>query len=360
MSHRAHLVGPLRIRLRLIPLRAIVMTALVLGCVAVTGPRYDELGLEPKPIPAAAAAYYDIAWLAPGILALAAPLGPSDSSIFLMDVAGRPIDAITLEKRPACVVRIALALTRLPTGELGFAETCVHDSSNPPTTSELFAYNIQAQLTRSLGPTSEPPKVMTWRNDMSSAVYTAEGSLCATLYRHDAQDGPLPVEVSLQGHRMPLGEELASAADRCTQFGNADFPVYAPDGRTLALVASYADGVHGQERIDRPWALMVVSDEGTSMTVLDGIRHPGGLAWLTSEVLVFTGDLGSNHGLWAVRRDGSKLIRVSASSPRWMSLAPDGSAAVGIITNEKPDDPDTSPNEIVWYDLHELPASGPP
>jgi hypothetical protein len=337
----------------------VLLAGAVFGCgVLSVRPPYRDLARHPQGIPAAAAAYYDITWLAPSLLAVVAPLGDTESSVSLMDLDGRGIGTVRLpEKRPACVVRIVADLTRLPTSELGFAETCVLDSSNPPTTSELFAYDIQPHLARSLGLTSEPPKVMTWLSDMSSAVYTAEGTLCATLYRHDDGDGPLPIEVTVQGHRMPLGEELAATEDRCTQFGNADFPAYAPDGGTLALAASYAGGVHGQGRIDRPWALMLVSDGGTSTTVLDGLRHPGGLAWLTSKVLVFSGEIGGSAGLWAVRSDGSKLTHISESFPGPMSVSPDGSGLVGILPNPSLGDPDTTPNEVVRYDLSDVASS---
>jgi hypothetical protein len=228
-------------------------------------PTFRDVAVHPQPIPAAAAAYYEIAWLAPDLLAVVAPLGDTESSVSLIDLDGRGIGTVRLlDKRPACVVRIVAALTRLPTSELGFAETCVLDSSNPPTTSELFAYDIQAQRARSLGPTSEPPKVMTWANDMSSAVYTAEGSLCATLYTHDGTDGPFLTEVTVQGRRIPLGEDLAKADDRCTHQGNADYPAYSRDGRTLAAFASSTGSASGLARIGLRWALVLVLGVGSS------------------------------------------------------------------------------------------------
>lgn len=333
---------------------AIVVVTVFGGCVQSNTPGYGDLGLLGSPVAVSPAAYHGIAWLEADGLALALPAEPRDDTIVLTNLEGRVTGSVPLgEREPECVIRTVMAVTALPTGELGFAEVC--DRNSPRRTADLAAYDPETGHRRSLGATTERPKVMTWAIDMSSAVYTAEGSLCATLYEHDGRDGPLQVEVTVQGSRIPLGEELAKADDRCTQVGNADYPAYSPDGQTLALMGAAAAGRRGQARIDQPWALLVVKD-AASQTVVDDIRYPGGLDWLADEHLVFTGQIGDVLGLWVVRRDGSDLTLVSTGEIRPIAVSPDRMKVAGLITTWPSNsvDIDTLPADVVWFDLSDF------
>jgi hypothetical protein len=113
----------------------------------------------------------------------------------------------------------------------------------------------------------------------------------------------LDIEVTVQGRTMPLGEDLSSD-DGCTQKGNAGSPTLGPDDR-LAVFASSTGTAQGQERIPLPWALVLVTEDGSSETILDGVRDPAGLGWLTSDELVFAGQVGGKMGPWIVGRDGT-------------------------------------------------------
>jgi hypothetical protein len=159
------------------------------------------------------------------------------------------------------------------------------------------------------------------------------------------------MEVTVQGHRLPLGEDLAAATDRCTQFGNTHFPAYAPDGRTFAVVVRSTEKEQGQDRIDVPWALVLVSEDGAAMTILDGIRDPSGLDWLTKDELVFAGHVGDAAGLWVLRRDGTGLTRVGDTEITSIDVAPDGPRVAAVLRGPLEAWPLSS---VVWYDLGDL------
>lgn len=199
-----------------------------------------------------------------------------------------------------------------------------------PDTATLFALDPQTQQLTNLGETSQSVVGFTWRGDMSSAVYTALGSLCSTLYEHGTRDGPLALEVLIDGRRLPVGEDLRLTEDGCTRQSVAGHPSYGPDGETLAFVTAAVDGATGQARVGLQWSLFVNQPDGSQETVLEGLQDPQGVAWLTNEILIVAAKVRGLDGIWTVRRGGTNLARVATRALASISVAPDGHAVAGI------------------------------
>jgi hypothetical protein len=174
----------------------------------------------------------------------------------------------------------------------------------------------------------------TWDGSMSSVVYEVEGSLCATLRAHTVggEDAPLAASATVSGDVMALGENLDANEDRCTRTGRAGRAVYGPDGKTLALVASPARGRTGQDRIDLPWGLVVVAPDGVATTILEGLREPMGLAWISVDELLVSGTLGDQEGVWRVPVRGGEPERAGLETLGSLALSPDRRSFAGFRT----------------------------
>jgi hypothetical protein len=309
---------------------------------------------SPSILHVAAAAYYDVAWISDGIIALAKPEPGRTSSIVLVDRDGRQIDQVPRPKSAGCDGQIFSALSRLATGELGFSEICERDAAAEKN-GMFLAFDPKTHKVRDLGSVSEPPKVAAWSADTRHAFYTAEGSLCSTIYEHqidsngDSQDGPSTISVDAQGERFTLGEDLEASPDHCTKVALSDFPVLARDGSLSAFVC-FVDDKHDQQRIDLPWALVAFS-AGATTTVVDGVLHPSGLGRTAEGDYVFAGDLAGVSGLWRVGGDGDGLARLADIAVPAMHMSPDTHEVVAILLGELTTSPETETHQIVIYDV---------
>lgn len=317
-------------------------------------PPFEEHLQSPTEV-VGAGAYYEIAFLGDDQLALAVATD-RDADVILMDVGGRDLGRVDLPPRDeSCVVRTVSSVVALPDGDLGFAYVCENDVP-PRVTAELFAFNLDSGDLRSLGPVTQWPVAMTLNGAMSRVVYAASGDICATLYERDGREGPFEDRVTIRGEEVPLGEDLAASPDRCTVSGNANFPAFGPDGETLAVLVRPTGGADDQDRVDLPWALVIVTSDGSEV-VIDGIVHPTDLHWLSSDELVFSGEIAGKVGLWTLRRDGTGLTRLGNEKLLKIAPAPDGSAVVALAPRGGLADLTTT---VVRYDMTLAGASGGP
>jgi hypothetical protein len=185
---------------------------------------------------------------------------------------------------------------------------------------------------------------------MLNVVYTAEGLLCATLYARNGGDGPLAGEAVINGRPVPLGEDLSGADDGCTHRGNAKFPAYSPRDGVLAAVVAAVGDPPGPQRIDQEWAVVTVTN-GQSATVLSPIRHPRGLAWLSSEQIVVAAEIAGETGLWLMDADGNGLTLVAQGELGAISADPSSRHVLGVVISDPSVPTRAQANQVVVIDL---------
>jgi hypothetical protein len=247
-------------------------------------------------------------------------------------------------------------MSRLASGELGFAEVCENDAAALKR-STLLAYDQTTRVVRELGHISQPPKEAAWSVDMSRAMYSAEGGLCSTIYdvQIDAEaliDNPSSVVVSAQGQSFALGEDLDATPDHCTSVALSDYPVLGFDGDAAAFV-SYVGDKKGQDRIALPWAIVEIRQSG-STSPIDGVLHPRGLGIISEEVYAFAGQVDGKTGLWTVGSDGSGFLRIGELTLASFSISPNGRSLVAILHGELTPTPEAEDHKVAVYDLGDL------
>lgn len=306
---------------------------------------------EPVAIRLPAAPYYGVSWIGSDNIATAVSAG-EDEVILVATADGGQIERVELPRVEECVRRVPVGLTRLPTSELGFVARCVNATGYQP--APFLAYDRTTGSFRDLGIGLEWPAAMTWTPDMDTVVYTAEGSLCSTLYqRTPTSHGPMALDVEIGGRTVPLGEDLSQAEDGCTHRGNADWPAFSPDGSALAVLAAPVRSGSGQARIDQPWTLVVVAN-GQPAALLGGIHYPRGLGWLSPSELIFTGRVGGEDGLWVIGRDDGTLTKVGEIALAWIAVD-DDHRVLGVLEDPRLDRGiERLENTIVAYDLSDL------
>lgn len=195
---------------------------------------------------------------------------------------------------------------------------------------------------------------MTWTADLSEVFYTAGTSLCQTIYARAAdRDGPLLVTVVAQGREMSLGENVVASDDRCTKRGNASDPALNSDG-VLAAFAASTGGIGGSDRLDLPWALVLVTGN-TANVILDGIQSTGGVEWVGSHQLILSGRLLGRAGMWLVSSDGAQITQVGDLALGPFSISADGTEVIGLaLAAPLPDNPDDIDMGVYRYDLSSL------
>jgi hypothetical protein len=296
-------------------------------------------------VPAPRGAYYDIAWLASDTLAVTRH-APDNEVIELLRVQdGTLIDQLTLPARTDCPIRLLAGLSRTPDGVLAYGDTCQDEGGFPTQRALLQTYDVSSDTVTGLGAIATTPLTMSWSADGSELTYTAGSALCETTFRRTAiSDGPLDISVIAQGREFSIGENVL-APDRCTQLGNSRNATLADDGNTIAVLASAGGGdEYGPDRLDLPWAVVVIDDQKPA-TIVDGIQHPGGLVWISSDRLVFSGFLNDNRGTWSVNRDGSELRLLTREALGSVAVSQDRQQLIGLIQQTWP------PGEISELDV---------
>lgn len=241
----------------------------------------------------------------------------------------------------SCGALRSLRLAALPSGELGLADICWDDSLAVGTYDTRFVALRPDGSFESLGSLigDLKPAPFSWNQALTLVVYEVEGSLCSTLYTYSADAGARPLNATAVVGRewVELGEDLGANADGCTRTGRTGRPAYAPDGQRLALVASPSRGRTGQDRIDLPWGLVVLSADGVATTILEGLRDPLGVAWISDDDLLVTATLDGRRGVWRVPVSGDDPFLVAEEAVGGLAVAPDGRAFAGFPVCAPPD-----------------------
>lgn len=337
----------------------VLLALIICACQLVSRPQasVEDLGLQPARMPAPIAGYYDVASLGDNLIALAAPNPGQDARIDIVDAgSGAIVSGVPLPpaKRPDCNTRQLGGLARLADGRLAFGDVCTGQGGLPTRTTLLYAYNHRDGSLTALGGLADAPSTMTWTSDLSEVVYTAGTSLCQTIYaRTPNGDGPLAVTVLAQGREMSLGEDVVASDDRCTKRGNASDPALNSDGLLAAFAAS-TGGTGGSDRLDLPWALVLVTGK-SAQVIVDGIQNPGGVEWVGSHQLILSGRLLGRAGMWLVDSDGSQLAQVGDLALAPFSISANGTEVVGLaLAAPLPDNPDDIDMGVYRYDLSSI------
>lgn len=176
------------------------------------------------------------------------------------------------------------------------------------------------------------PVTFAWNERFGPVVYEVDGSLCRTLYTYTAEAGiePLNGTAEIDGQVVNLGENVDANPDRCTRTGRAGGPAYAPSGGSLALLASPSHGRTGQDRIDVPWGLVVLSRDGMASTILEGLVDPLGVAWISDDELLIAATLNGRRGVWRMAVSGRDAVLVASQALGSIGVSPDGRRFAGF------------------------------
>lgn len=308
----------------------LVVSAVALGCGLGGRPPITELNLEPRQLPLLDGHHYSLSWLDDGVLAIASGVGMRDSRLDLINSANPEASRSVPVPDPDCLLHTIGALGRLPDGRLAFANICEGATGLRSRRATIHAYDAVRMTFSDLGATADAPAQMAWTNDMATLYYQAGTSLCETIYVRDASgDGPLGLTVVIENNEIPIGEDVVHSRDRCTSLGNAFSPTMNTTTGELAAFVSPTIGANGQARIDRPASIVIVAG-GDAGAILDGIYYFGGLAWIDSERLVFSGQYAGVEGMWTVRSDGSEITLASRQALAPFAVNPSGTELAGL------------------------------
>lgn len=309
---------------------ALGVALLAAGC-AVPNPSYEDASAA-VPSPVSTGGYNSVAWLETGGILLTQPNdgnAPGPGRITEMGADGTNAIDITVAKRPECGERWYGGVAPLSMGEVGVVDVCDTGPSGPVGT--FIAVDRADGQARELGVPIDLPFDVAWKDDRP-AVYSVGGPTCASLYQHGATESPLDLPVSIDGQVFTAGEDILRLPDHCPTHGRAAFPAFSPDGRFFGFVASASGpGAPGQASLDLPWSLFTSDVMTHANLVVNGILHPGGVAWVRDDALVFAGWIGGRHGLWEVQRDGPHLTLIVSVDVAHLAVAPDGSMYAALV-----------------------------
>lgn len=298
--------------------------------------------------------YYEVIWASEDTIAAAANDDVPGSKLELFDSRGARLGVVSLDDSEQCNVRIVLGLSRLPSGGFAFTDSCDRPPVfDPRVVSHVYGFDTATSQRRELPHTVGVPTRMAWSPDEAGLVYGVGLTLCQTLYRWTpTSDGPLAISVVIDGQTVRLGENITDEVGRCVSSGQSREPAINPIDGALAAFVQPPHGRSGQDKIDLPWSLVVVSD-GVAVAVLDGLRYARCLAWTKEGDLVFSADTGQHDvtldGVYRVNRDGSGLMQIGTRALEFCSLTPDGSTLIGTEELWPPPADVNAPSAVLSY-----------
>lgn len=297
----------------------------------------------------------EVSWAGPDAMAAVSYTDPTGKKLELFDTHGASLGSVSLDDSEVCAIRGVLGLTRLPAGGIAFTDKCQRPAGAglPTFVGHVYAFNPATSQRRELPRTIGIPTRLAWSADKSELVYGVGTPLCETLYRWTpTSDGPLAISVEVAGQTVSLGENVTDALGACPTSGQARSPAIDQSDGALAAFVQPSGGMSGQDRIDLPWSLVVVSGS-TPTPVLDGVLYPCCTTWTNNGDLLFSGLVGGRNGLYLVHRDGTGLQRIGSRGLEYASLSPDGSTVIGVDIGDypPPDDPTHAPVPILRYQL---------
>lgn len=255
---------------------------------------------------------------------------------------------------------------RMSDGRITMGRSCTHDVGTGPEVPDTWAAvaltrngesEVLAEMREWLG-----PQGVSWSLRQRRGVVASSSGLCSAVGYVDVDGSVLPadeLELELDGERWSAGADLlpedidyfALSEDEldelpdCAQAGKADWPVYAPDDRRLALVGAPP----GRGGFDREHAVFV-ADGGSVRAVARGFEEPRCLAWSADgSGLYVSGRRDGDGGVWRIDVADGRLTRLLDQEPEWFAVSPDGSR---LATLQSPDGELAAPErELVVYRL---------
>jgi WD40 repeat protein len=241
----------------------------------------------------------------------------------------------------ACLWIAQLEPTALPNGSIGFLSQCSLPGGQSPPEVRLNSYNLQTKQSSPLvaGPLLPNPGPFTWNPSMDKGLLGGPNDPCVSIVGiSPAGMAYLPIIVSDE-HRSWRLDELFQrpSTSVCKDLGNANWPAWSPDGRTIAFFASpSAVGLDGTARLDSPWNLYFMdSSEQRPRQELNGVLGPQDLKWSPdSRWLAFGGAVGGKAGTWLFEPTSRRLVRVSSSVMEALAWSPDGRQIAAVFHSD--------------------------
>ena len=285
-----------------------------------------------------------VAWLPGGRLYVDwAPDGGSDSQLWTVPAAGGSASRVRLADQPGCGKTDYLHPTVLPDGRLGLTRLCL----DPPSGAAGALDPVTGRFVplAPLGPVN--PSAVTWRKDLRSGYLSRTSGSCAgiaPLTREGVRRWPGPV--TLDGRSWDLdGYVVARGIGECTEWGRADLPVLAPDGKWLYFIASPESmGVSGEvRREETPWRLYrwalaglpSPAPTGQPEELAAGLGKPLDLAVSPDgRALAFAGQRDGEYGLWQVDVASRAVRRLATGKYVSASFSPDGKQLAAVFQQD--------------------------
>jgi hypothetical protein len=147
----------------------------------------------------------------------------------------------------------------------------------------------------------------------------------------------LPITIKDGGVTWRLDDLFHGQETHCASVGQASYPAWSPDGKSIAFFASTAAiGSDGVDRLDAPWDLFLMNPvEQVPRVALSGIVHAHQLAWSPdSRQLVFGGEIRGEEATWLFAPGTKSLTILSHTVLNDVAWAPDGRRLVALhVTN---------------------------
>jgi hypothetical protein len=327
-------------------LRALVAAAFLLGVswgsLNLGG---DSVEVPSHRIPTAKGGFTGIAWLRSGWIVAsfdAQPEAPgSTPHLVRLKPDGSGFEELPVPENPVCLQVSHVEPTALPDGRVGFISECSLPEAEGFGQDRLLAYDPKTEVTSPLvaGLLDPIPGPFTWNPSMDHGLIGAPNAPCVSISGLTRQGiERLPITVSDGGRSWRLDQLfLGPSTSDCQDLGNANWPAWSPDGRTIAFFASpLAMGNDGVSRLDSPWNLYFMDPgERRPHPVLKGIHEPQDLKWSPDgKWLAFGGEIGGKNGTWLYQPASHRMERVSSDLMNTLAWSPDGRQIAAVFQQD--------------------------
>jgi len=319
-----------------------MFAALVVSLLACGTPSDASPLPEASQVPVGDRDLYGVVWLRDGtvVVTFAPERDDTLARLGTVDLVSGGIDELPLPPNEGCRRQQAREPTLLPDGRLGLLYVCEQDDVGH--NASIQAFDLQGRRFERLfglesiwvssGPYTVSP-------DLQWAVIAHGGLICEGLSRFTRSGpAPLPVTISDEGRSFRLDTPV-DGAGKCADTGRAHFPIWSPDGRTIAFLGSPASiGLSSQGRLDAPWNVYLL--DATSLSPrpgLRGIHNARGLRWSRDGTqLAFAGEIGNQKGTWTVRPVDNVPHLISSTDLDWLAWSPNGMQLVATKSYVSP------------------------